>query len=89
MRRALLLLAALGLALGLAACGKSGPAHDLAYYRANAPARQAKIAECSGTPANASAPDCLAAVQASGEAESQRALQYQRPVSRLKNAGHL
>lgn len=82
-------MAALGLVLGLAACGRSAPVHDLAYYRANPDARQAKVTECSGDPAIASAADCLAAVQASGEAESERALQYRRPASRLNNAGHL
>lgn len=83
------LAAALSLALALAACGRSGPAHDLAYYKANADARQAKLADCSANPGSAASPECIAAVQAAGETESQRALPYQRPASRLKNPGSL
>jgi len=87
MRRLILILgAAVGL---LSACGQPHPSHDVAYYRANADARQAEVADCSSNPGGASASDCLAALKAAGEAESQRALPYQPPASRLKNPGQL
>jgi hypothetical protein len=87
MRRLILILGVAGIAL--AGCGKPDPAHDVAFYRANADARQAEVAHCSTSGATATAPECLAAVKAAGEAESERALPYQAPASRLKNADHL
>jgi hypothetical protein len=87
MRRLILVL---GSAAGLlAGCGQPQPGHDVAYYRAHADARQAEVADCSSNPGAASAPECLAAVKAAGEAESQRALPYTPPASRLKNTGSL
>ena len=86
MRRTILLVMA---AAALTACGRSPPGHDTAYYRTNAEARRTRVAACSTDPGAAGGADCLAALKAAGEAESQRALHYEPPRSRLKNTGNL
>lgn len=78
-----------GLLLALSACGRAPAAHDETYYRAHEAERQAQVARCSADPRAAVSPECMAALKAQGAAESQRALPYTPPASRLKDPGSL
>lgn len=76
-------------ALALSACRPAPPAHDEAFYAANAQARGDEVKACAADAAAASGPDCLAALKADAAAESRRALRYAPPANRLRQPGQL
>ncbi|MBV9509531.1 MAG: EexN family lipoprotein [Caulobacteraceae bacterium] len=78
------------MAASLAACSAPAPTHDKAYYLANPGDRAKTLAACRGDPGKlGNTPNCVNAVAAAGEAESQRFWTVKKPPSRVANPNSL
>lgn len=90
MRALLLTLALLG-AAGVAACQRSTPAHDKAYYAAHADERTQTLAACRNDPGRLNGtPNCVNALGADADAEQQRVFHSPPPPAPgVTNTGHL
>jgi len=80
----------LGLAAALAACSAPEPGRDVAYYRDHANDRAAKLAACRADPGRSQrSANCLNAVAADGQVESQRFWSVSKPAPRVAAPGGL
>jgi len=91
MRRSFRLLAALGLAgAALAACSRTAPSHDKAWYAANAADRASTLAACQNDPGRlAATPDCVNAQAADADAHAQHFYDTPTPAARVDQPGKL
>ncbi len=77
-------------ALTLAGCNPAGPAHDKAYYLAHADERGAILERCHNDPGGlGKSANCVNALAAASEVESNRFWDLKKPRSRVENPGHL
>lgn len=74
-------------ALTLAGCNPAGPAHDKAYYVAHADERGAMLKRCRGGLSKSA--NCVNALAAAGEVESNRFWDVKKPRSRVENPSGL
>ena len=84
-------LAFLGLvALTLAGCTPAGPARDKAYYLAHADDREVMLQRCRNDPGGGGkSANCVNALAAAGEVESNRFWDVKKPRSRVENPSGL
>ena len=77
-------------ALTLAGCNPAGPAHDKAYYLAHADERGAMLERCRNDPGGlGKSSNCVNALAAAGEVESNRFWDVKKPRSRVENPSGL
>jgi hypothetical protein len=76
--------------LATAACSPTAPAHDKAYYAANAGARARGVAACRANPGRlAATPDCVNAQAADADAHAAHFYDAPKPASRVLKPGQL
>ena len=77
-------------ALMLAGCNPTGPAHDKAYYLAHADDRVTMLERCRNDPGGlGKSANCVNALAAAGEVESNRFWDVKKPRSRVENPSGL
>lgn len=77
-------------ALMLAGCSPAGPAHDKAYYLAHADDRAAMLERCRNDPGGlGKSANCVNALAAAGDVESNRFWDVKKPRSRVENPSGL
>lgn len=77
-------------ALTLAGCSPAEPAHDKAYYLAHADERGAMLARCRNDPGGlGKSTNCVNALAAAGDVESNRFWDLKKPRSRVENPSGL
>ncbi len=74
----------------LVSCSGAEPARDVAYYRAHAAERTAKLAACRNDVGHvAPTANCINALAADSEAQSRRFWSVHKPASRVADPGKL
>ncbi len=77
-------------AIALAACSPQAPAHDKAYYAANASERASTVATCQADPGRlAATPNCVTAQAADADAHAAHFYDAPKPASRVQKPGQL
>lgn len=76
--------------LTLAGCNPAEPTHDKAYYLAHADVRAALLERCRDDPGGrGKSANCVNALAAAGETESNRFWDVKKPRSRVENPSGL